>query len=71
MEINFYPPSKQANGNFNFGEILEKKPIGFPQDGGQLKPFQIYFTGPMHGLQKKEVLLVCIPIRVLKYALLF
>ena len=24
MKINFYPPSKQANGNFNFGEIVEK-----------------------------------------------
>ena len=41
MKINFYPPSKQANGNFNFGEIVEKKPIGFcllytspsPRDG--------------------------------------
>ena len=29
----------QANGNFNHGEILEKKPIGFPQDGGKLKPY--------------------------------
>ena len=43
MKINFYPPSKQANGNFNFGEIVEKKPIGFPQDGGQLKPFSNLF----------------------------
>ena len=32
MGIKLYPKSKQANGNFNFGEILEKKPIGFPQD---------------------------------------
>ena len=24
MGINLYPKSKQANGNFNFGEILEK-----------------------------------------------
>jgi len=43
MEINFYPPSIQANGNFNFGEIIEKKPIGFPQDGGQLKPYSNLF----------------------------
>ena len=43
MEINFYPPSRQANGNFNFGEIIEKKPIGFPQDGGQLKPYSNLF----------------------------
>ena len=26
-------------GNFNNGNILEKKPIGFPQDGGQLRPY--------------------------------
>jgi redox-sensitive bicupin YhaK (pirin superfamily) len=39
MGIKLYPKSKQANGNFNFGEILEKKPIGFPQDNGQLRPY--------------------------------
>ena len=43
MKVNFYPPSVQASGNFNFGEILEKKPIGFPQDGGLLKPFSNLF----------------------------
>lgn len=43
MKVNFYPPSVQASGNFNFGEILEKKPIGFPQDGGQLKPYSNLF----------------------------
>ena len=43
MKVNFYPPSNQASGNFNFGEILEKKPIGFPQDGGQLKPYSNLF----------------------------
>ena len=43
MEINFYPPEKQASGNFNFGEILEKKPIGFPQDNGQLRPYSNLF----------------------------
>ena len=37
MEFNFYPPSLQASGNFNFGEILEKKPIGFPHDNGILE----------------------------------
>ena len=29
MGIKLYPKSKQANGNFNFGEILEKKPKEF------------------------------------------
>ena len=45
MGINLYPKSKQANGNFNFGEILEKKPIGFPHDNGQLRPCLLY-TSP-------------------------
>ena len=43
MEFNFYPPSLQASGNFNFGEILEKKPIGFPHDNGILKPYSNLF----------------------------
>ena len=43
MGIRLYPKSKQANGNFNFGEILEKKPIGFPQDNGQLSPYSNLF----------------------------
>ena len=33
----------QANGAFNNGEILESKPIGFPQDGGQTKPYSNLF----------------------------
>jgi hypothetical protein len=33
----------QANGAFNNGEILENKPIGFPQDGGQTKPYSNLF----------------------------
>ena len=33
----------QADGNFNNGEILEKKPIGFPQDGGLSKPYSNIF----------------------------
>ena len=35
--------SKQADGNFNNGEIIEKKPIGFPQDGGISKPYSNIF----------------------------
>ena len=34
MAITIVPKEKQANGQFNGGAILEKKPIGFPQDGG-------------------------------------
>ena len=30
-------------GNFNEGEILEKKPIGFPQDGGAQRPYSNLF----------------------------
>ena len=33
----------QADGNFNNGEILEKKPIGFPQDGGMSRPYSNIF----------------------------
>ena len=29
--------------NFNNGEIIENKPIGFPQDGGKLKPYSNLF----------------------------
>ena len=35
--------SNQADGNFNNGEIIEKKPIGFPQDGGMSKPYSNIF----------------------------
>ena len=43
MSISIYTKENQANGNFNYGEILEKKPIGFPQDGGKLKPYSNLF----------------------------
>ncbi|MBN1951656.1 MAG: pirin family protein [Bacteroidales bacterium] len=35
--------SEQADGGFNGGEILEKKPIGFSQDGGIVKPYSNLF----------------------------
>lgn len=34
---------KQVSGVFAGGEILENKPIGFPQDGGEQKPFSNLF----------------------------
>lgn len=43
MEIKFYPKETQVNGNFNNGCILEKKPIGFPNENGKLKPFSNIF----------------------------
>jgi hypothetical protein len=52
MAIDIYRRHEQADGQFNGGEILEKKPIGFPQDGGTLRTFliQIFFTGLMPGV---------------------
>jgi redox-sensitive bicupin YhaK (pirin superfamily) len=35
--------NQQAAGQFNGGEILENKPIGFPREGGHLKPFSNLF----------------------------
>ena len=43
MPVKTYIKDNQANGNFNGGEILEKKPIGFPQDGGMLRPYSNLF----------------------------
>jgi hypothetical protein len=34
---------EQANGAFNGGAILEKKPVGFLQDGGKLRPYSNLF----------------------------
>ena len=36
MPVAIYNKDEQVSGNFNNGEILEKKPIGFAQDGGKL-----------------------------------
>jgi|TARA_B110000881_G_scaffold185454_1_gene173667 redox-sensitive bicupin YhaK (pirin superfamily) len=43
MGIKIIEKEKQASGNFNNGEILEKKPIGFPQDMGSQKPYSNIF----------------------------
>ncbi len=42
MTINKLKKEQQAKGEFNGGEILENKPIGFPQDGGQ-EPYSNLF----------------------------
>jgi len=43
MSIEIFPINLQAKGNFNNGEILENKPIGFPSDVGGLKPYSSLF----------------------------
>ena len=43
MGIEIFNTEDQASGNFNYGEILENKPIGFPQDSGKLKPYSSLF----------------------------
>jgi len=43
MNIRVIQKKEQAIGSFNQGEILENKPIGFPQDGGQTKPYSNLF----------------------------
>ena len=41
--IRIISKENQAKGNFNNGKILENKPIGFPQDGGTVKPYSNLF----------------------------
>jgi hypothetical protein len=41
--IQVVPKSRQASGDFNGGQIIENKPIGFPQDGGELRPYSNLF----------------------------
>jgi len=39
MSLRIIPKHLQAHGAFNNGQIIENKPIGFPQDGGHVRPF--------------------------------
>ena len=41
--IEIVKKKEQAYGEFNRGEILENKPIGFPNEGGKLKPYSNLF----------------------------
>jgi len=43
MTLQIIPKNKQGYGAFNGGEIIENKPIGFPQDGGEGKPYSNLF----------------------------
>ena len=43
MNIQIFRKRDQAQGAFDGGKIIENKPIGFPQEGGLLKPFSNLF----------------------------
>jgi len=43
MSIQVIKQENQAIGSFNSGEIIENKPIGFPQDRGMTKPYSNLF----------------------------
>jgi len=43
MAIRVISKSQQAYGAFNNGQIIENKPVGFPQDGGFVRPFSNLF----------------------------
>ena len=43
MATEVFTKEQQAFGQFNGGEILENKPLGFPQDGGRLSQYSNLF----------------------------
>ncbi|MEM9819690.1 MAG: pirin family protein [Bacteroidota bacterium] len=43
MSLQIIPKAEQASGQFNGGQIIENKPIGFPQDGGKIRPYSNLF----------------------------
>ena len=43
MSQQIIPSSSQAHGAFDGGRIQERKPIGFPQDGGLITPYSTLF----------------------------
>ncbi len=43
MGIQLIKKNQQASGQFNGGEILENKPIGFPREGGDVEPYSNLF----------------------------
>ena len=59
MSIQLIKREQQADGNFNNGEILEKKPIGFPQDGGITKPYSnLFYWAHAWKTEKKSTMVV-------------
>lgn len=43
MHLEIIKKADQGQGEFNFGAILENKPIGFPGDGGRGRPYSNLF----------------------------
>lgn len=43
MAVRIIPKEQQAHGAFNGGEIVENKPIGFPQDHSSVRPYSSLF----------------------------
>jgi redox-sensitive bicupin YhaK (pirin superfamily) len=43
MAVKIIPKEQQGHGAFNGGEIVENKPIGFPQDHSSLRPYSNLF----------------------------
>jgi quercetin 2,3-dioxygenase len=43
MHLEIIPKANQGKGEFNFGAILENKPVGFPGDGGRGRPYSNLF----------------------------
>jgi redox-sensitive bicupin YhaK (pirin superfamily) len=43
MAVQIIPKSAQGSGAFNGGEIVENKPIGFPQDRSSIRPYSNLF----------------------------
>lgn len=43
MPIRLIPKSQQGQGAFNGGQIVENKPIGFPQDHSTVRPYSNLF----------------------------
>ena len=43
MPVQIIPKEKQGQGAFNGGEIVENKPIGFPQDHSSVRPYSNLF----------------------------
>ncbi|TNE58054.1 MAG: pirin [Bacteroidetes bacterium] len=43
MSIQIIPKIQQGRGAFNGGEIVENKPIGFPQDHSSIRPYSNLF----------------------------
>ena len=52
--IEVFNRESQVYGEFNGGEIIENKPIGFPHEEEEVKHILIYFTG----LMQKQMLTV-------------